>query len=361
MIRKVLGQIVFLAFIAVVSLAFVEIGSRFLFPAWAPVSGDRNFWRYDSQLGWSGVPNAKGRMQSLDFSVGVSVNSDGLRDFEYPVERVAGKKRMLLLGDSFGWGFGVEQDKIFVEQIEARNEDWEIINASVSGYGTDQEYLYYVKRGHRYQPDVVMLLFHAGNDFTNSSSATQYWHNKPLFLLSGEELELSGVPVPGMSPSQRLANYISANTYFLRMASSVFMQWRAASSLEPAVLEKGPPAKGASGKISQKSDDASRPLEAEERIVRLLLALDRAVREDGGRMVVVRTPDQNEIFRDPRLRASRIDFFSLSNIFRGAAERTTFEHDSHWTAAGHSIVADAVETRLREIGIFDSQGESQSP
>ncbi|MFP6640788.1 MAG: SGNH/GDSL hydrolase family protein [Myxococcota bacterium] len=360
MIRKVLGQIPFLVFIAVISLVLMEIGSRFLFPAWAPVSGDRKFWQYDPELGWSGVPDAKGRMQSIDFSVDVSLNSDGLRDSEYPVKRVAGKKRMLLMGDSFGWGFGVEQDEIFIEQIEARNEGWEIINASVSGYGTDQEYLYYVERGHRYQPDVVMLLFHAGNDFTNSASATQYWHNKPLFLLRGEELELSSVPVPGISLPQRLASYISANTYFLRMASSLVMKWRAAFTSAPSVLETGAPASGVSGKILQESDGVSRPLEAEERIVRLMLALNRAVREDGGRLVVIGTPTRNEVFHDARFLDSGIHFFSLSNIFRDVEERVVFEHDSHWNAAGHSILADDVERELREIGIFESEEDRQA-
>lgn len=267
---------------------------------------------------------------------------------------------MLLMGDSFGWGFGVEQDEIFIEQIEARNEGWEIINASVSGYGTDQEYLYYVERGHRYQPDVVMLLFHAGNDFTNSASATQYWHNKPLFLLRGEELELSSVPVPGISLPQRLASYISANTYFLRMASSLVMKWRAAFTSAPSVLETGAPASGVSGKISQESDGVSRPLEAEERIVRLMLALNRAVREDGGRLVVIGTPTRNEVFHDARFLDSGIHFFSLSNIFRDVEERVVFEHDSHWNAAGHSILADDVERELREIGIFESEEDRQA-
>src|SRR4030095_12115366 len=98
-----------------------------------------------------------------EFSVEVSINSHGQRDDEYPVERT-GKRRMFVLGDSLGWGFGVELHERFSERMEDIHPDWEIINASVSGYSTDQELLYLQHQGMVFAPDVVLLLFHP-NDF----------------------------------------------------------------------------------------------------------------------------------------------------------------------------------------------------
>ncbi|MCH2184966.1 SGNH/GDSL hydrolase family protein [Myxococcota bacterium] len=355
--RRMSGRMIRLlgmwAILLIIGSLLLEVAARYFLPDWAPVANDRNFWDYDPELGWSGVPNAKGRQEYIDFSVDVSINSAGLRDSEYSIERVPGKKRMLLLADSFGWGFGVEQDEIFTERIEARRDDWEIINGSVSGFGTDQEYLYYVNRGHRYRPDVVFLLFHGGNDFTNSAHSVQYWHYKPLFLLTDDGLELSAVPVPEMSWRQRLANYVAGNTYFFRMASGVFVRWLAPTGEGSASAEKET--------VLRENHGSSRALEVEERIVRLLLALNEAVQENGGRLVVMRSFDERNVFEDPRLKSSGIDFIDLANVFADATEPTTFEHDTHWTPAGHAIVADFVEGQLTEIGVFVSGVDDDRP
>ena len=55
----------------------------------------------------------------------VAINSHGLRDGEYALEPTRGKKRMLVLGDSFAWGFGVEREEVFCEVIERRRPNWE--------------------------------------------------------------------------------------------------------------------------------------------------------------------------------------------------------------------------------------------
>jgi hypothetical protein len=41
----------------------------------------------------------------------------------------------------------------------------EVIDASCSGYGTDNELLFYRNEARRYRPDVVLLAFNTWNDF----------------------------------------------------------------------------------------------------------------------------------------------------------------------------------------------------
>lgn len=41
---------------------------------------------------------------------------------------------MLILGDSFGWGYGVEHHERFSKILEEAHPDWEIISASVTGF-----------------------------------------------------------------------------------------------------------------------------------------------------------------------------------------------------------------------------------
>ena len=67
-------------------------------------------------------------------------------------------KRVLVLGDSFTWGFGVEQEQIFTEVIENSRKDVEVINAGVSGYSPDQELIWLREQGMHFQPDLVLLL-----------------------------------------------------------------------------------------------------------------------------------------------------------------------------------------------------------
>ncbi|HKQ60160.1 MAG TPA: GDSL-type esterase/lipase family protein [Candidatus Polarisedimenticolaceae bacterium] len=132
-----------------------------------------------------------------DFDVAVSINDQGLRDRDYPYERVPGKRRILVLGDSFAWGFGVEQPACFTELVERSLADVEVINAAVSGYSTDQELLWLVNEGLKYRPDVVLLLV-SGNDVAMNMTSLAYGvYYKPQFRCNaGGDLRWPLPPVP---------------------------------------------------------------------------------------------------------------------------------------------------------------------
>lgn len=364
MITKVLGRLGLIGFTLVITVVLVEVASRFVFPQWAPVGGDRAYWQYDETLGWSHRPNQRGRFEFEDFSADVAINSAGLRDEEHPLERVPGKKRMLLLGDSATWGFGVEQRETYGEILERRHPDWEVINAGVSGYGTDQEYLYYKTKGAAYQPDVVLVLF-SGNDPENNFHSVQYWHNKPLFRVEGEGIQLTNVPVPTASFSQMLANYVAKNTYFLRTTAHMFAQMSRGNPKSEVFAEQRND--GGPSHEARPADVPADPLTVakDELALRILLALDEAVVENGARLVIVGStlggPPRNLVFADPRFVGSRIPYRSLTGAFKGAKEPARFEHDPHWTPHGHTIVADKVEQFLIELGIFAGPGNENSP
>ena len=157
-----------------------------------PESGIRLI--FDDQLGWRSVPDD----ESMTFGKKLTTNSRGLRDREYPYAKPTGTKRILVLGDSFTWGYGVADDETFAEVLEQRLQSvegkWEVINTGVSGWGTDQEYLYLTQEGFDYSPDIVVLALFLGNDFTNNASSKMYKRDKPVFL--DLDLQLANVPVP---------------------------------------------------------------------------------------------------------------------------------------------------------------------
>lgn len=95
----------------------------------------------------------------------IEINSLGLRDDETTVEKPAGKKRILMLGDSFTFGFLVDQKKNFPYFLE-KKLDQEVLNFGVIGYTLDQEYLLLREKGLSFKPDVVIVNVFSGNDAT---------------------------------------------------------------------------------------------------------------------------------------------------------------------------------------------------
>jgi lysophospholipase L1-like esterase len=91
-------------------------------------------------------------------------NGAGMRDsLEYAAAREPGTVRILGLGDSGMFGWGVHQDRDYLSVIEsnlnsrARGVRYEILNAAVPGYNTFQEVEALRYRGLDFRPDTVVL------------------------------------------------------------------------------------------------------------------------------------------------------------------------------------------------------------
>ncbi len=116
----------------------------------------------DSVLHHRFIRNASGRYESTEFDTHYQINSLGLRDREYG-EKQAGTFRILMLGDSFTEGDGVESNETFSKVLEARLNGrrgplrYEVVNAGVGSYSPLLEYLYLTREGLLLKPDLVIL------------------------------------------------------------------------------------------------------------------------------------------------------------------------------------------------------------
>jgi len=144
------------------------------------------FTRYDAELGWAPRPSVAGVHRDDGFSVFASQNAWGLRapDDTGPQRRDA-RRRVLVLGDSYVWGYGATQDDLFTDR-RIDGSDVELINFGVSGYGTDQELLLYRRLGVGFEVDEVVLVFTPYNDVENNLMAEQYGYAKPYFVLNAD-------------------------------------------------------------------------------------------------------------------------------------------------------------------------------
>ena len=94
----------------------------------------------------------------------VRLNSEGYRDVEHSLARDPAKSRLLLVGDSFGFGWGIRrlQDRLGEQTAlrlsAATGKSWEPINASVPGADTMDE-IGYLTHMVDYQPNAVVLIY----------------------------------------------------------------------------------------------------------------------------------------------------------------------------------------------------------
>ncbi len=98
--------------------------------------------------------------------VRVRINSAGFRDDEFPGQGVSVGRRIVMLGDSVAWGWGVQMDAAFPQLLESQlhkmaNEQGEtppaVYNLAVDGYSTEQELRLLELRGLELQPDLVII------------------------------------------------------------------------------------------------------------------------------------------------------------------------------------------------------------
>ena len=107
--------------------------------------------------------------------VSVRINSDGFRDHEYQIAR-NGKRRVIFLGDSLTFGWGVEESKTFKEILEAavsKVVPTEVLNFGTGNYNTAQEVNLFLEKGLKYRPDEV-IVFYFIND-AEPTPAVSHW------------------------------------------------------------------------------------------------------------------------------------------------------------------------------------------
>lgn len=148
--------------------------------------------------GWAFAPYQQTVIQNPDTgeTYAERVNSSGWRDIEHPP--VPTKPRVLLIGDSQVFGWGVRGDEIIARQIEkAGGNACEVVSMGLSGYSTDQQYLLLKEEGLRMRPDHVVLLFTPGNDIVGNLFDTSVLFSTPKPRFEVRDGELVQMPFAG--------------------------------------------------------------------------------------------------------------------------------------------------------------------
>lgn len=162
----------FLAFSLGIFLTITEAGVRLMFPELKDASACH---KYHPIRYWALKPNAHitehfgGTNEPID----IAISYQGLRDREYG-DKANNEYRIIVLGDSFIFGKGVNAEDTIPKQLERlfreKNPDRiiSVINLSTEGYGPFQERHLINETGFLLEPDMVIMSIFVGNDIEDT-------------------------------------------------------------------------------------------------------------------------------------------------------------------------------------------------
>ena len=93
----------------------------------------------------------------------VQINSAGLRDREFAIDKPENVYRVLVLGNSCTYGWGVGQEEMYAKLLEKKlnsvsgQRTFEVINGGVIGYSIAQELEYLKSDGIKWNPDMIIV------------------------------------------------------------------------------------------------------------------------------------------------------------------------------------------------------------
>ncbi len=161
---KFVKRLIFIALLALLGLVLAGILGEILVRLFVPSGSVARWFVLDEKYGYVQRPNYHQvwHYAETDVTWRVDLNSMGLRDREYDLGR-RDVRRVILLGDSFTFGYGLDADLLFDERLERLlnrgTNRWYVINCGVGGWGTLQEVTWALDHLELFKPDVIVLTY----------------------------------------------------------------------------------------------------------------------------------------------------------------------------------------------------------
>ena len=317
-----------------------------------------------------------------EFGAPVEINSLGLRNPEISYARTPGRYRILAIGDSWTFGFRLEEPDSYPRPLEtvlnqrarASGEpaNIEVINSGVIGYSTAQEAAYLRARGARFEPDLIVVAFYPVND--THHKLRKYQRYNRLRAIHPLLLEIYRFP-----RQLYLRQFIKGARQALKQRTSDLRDWLTRDSIGDD-SHAPPDASGARKRFKKSYDnwaDAYRPGRSEWETARsALLEIGDTSRKIGAEALVVLLPDLPDLsryeFRDhpqvePLLREAVaeagldwLDLLDTLRPWRGREEEIQFSGLRHPNARGYRIIAEAVADRIEALYLKPARDPEQA-
>jgi lysophospholipase L1-like esterase len=316
------------------------------------------------------VPNSYSEFNQKDFSYVQRVNSHGMRGVDVTTEKPAGTYRILMLGDSFTMGKGVEDDETFSVQLQkALNEGGrtcgrriEVLNGGVDSYAPILSFIE-LKELQALKPDMVV----ENLDVSDLVQETAYRQQ----AVRGSNGEIVAVPQLGDPDSlvDKVRNWTEKHLFLTRVA--LFYATRTFNYREITVRDVVTHADAAVVAHTLEGDvDRTAQWEA---IFESLQQMHKYAESQGIRFLLTTYPWPHQLndtdwvpgrwaFMPKDAKPSNnsnqtihamstsmgIPLLDVTADFRAYAggARLFFDLDMHWTPAGHQVIAKALENYI---------------
>lgn len=152
---------------AALAVASVLVGMALIEAAIAWLQPITTAYRWDAVTGYRLRPNLSFTFATAEFTTRIATNSHGLREPEPTPGDV--RPVVLVLGDSFAFGHGVDQEQSFPALLQQRlGGRARVVNSGHPGWGTVQEAAWFDAEGRGLAPKVVVIGFVLNDVLANS-------------------------------------------------------------------------------------------------------------------------------------------------------------------------------------------------
>ncbi len=322
----------------ILGIVGAEALARGLAPAYLVEA--RGIHVFSKEYGWRGRPGAVAPMGGGR----VTLNALGYRGREWRLPKGPGQTRVVVLGDSIAFGYGVADAQAFPQVLDRRDNGLEVINLGVEGYGPGQELLVLRREGLSAEPDVVVLAVCLRNDFVDAVLPVALYDGvtpRPRFRLVGSSLVLDE------SPMRRTAARHAVQ--WLSDESHLFNRLKA---LVPRPLgEEDPGWRSRKQEVLRDADYAFRLTFA------LVMEMEKACRERGIGFLVATfpnglgygiRPELAERFHES-LAAEGVGVVDIGARFRALGQRApalAIDSTGHLSPQGHALVGEILEREI---------------
>jgi hypothetical protein len=321
--------------------------------------------RYVTATPWGvrgNLPNATYWHTTEEVSVQYRINSQGMRsDNEFTPAKLVGACRVALFGDSFFMGYELDLADTYATRLEQRLRDdgfaVEVLNFSVSGFGTAEMLRTYEQFGRQFDPDVVIFEWHA-TDPDDNMRASLYQ------LVDGQVMPSGQKYLPATGLQETLTSF--APYRFIADNSHLYsaLREKAASSVKRMLVdlrerlssrfEDAPPVDEA-GEVDEEAGLEGAPREPAKVKTQLSGALltyaDEMMRHEGRSFLVVDVPRRvtrtsfvSTIEWLPAADRERLPIVSpIDEFARSAAPDVKLYYEKghgHFTPAGIALLVD---------------------
>lgn len=327
---------------------------------------DRGLVLHDGDLGWRLAPDWNGRHRHHDFEVRYSTNRYGYRGDFAEAFAPAKARRFAVLGDSFTFGFGVNDGETFVDHLNrGAGPDELFLNFGVPGYSTDQQLLQMARALSPFRITDFVVVVYLANDLIDNTLdfPIQAPAAKPYFELERGRLLLKNHPAPqqqkgpaeaartfasivlaGVEPPGSVDRWIGGLAIVRRMG----IQWPPPVQLFPAQARRFAPSLDLFTALAQAMRETAARRGARLHIV--LLGGRSFVADRGGYSAQYQEHVRSIIVE--RSGPAGLRVLDLASYLRSQdpAGRLYYPYEGHLTAQGNRVAAEWLSANLRRDG-----------